>query len=132
MEGTFRLQRQTNRWARYAQVTVEVTACEEPDVVMGTDAFGWRRDRYGPDAWPCPYDDDLRQEAIDGARYALTRLTGPRPQVRVVIREIVERLADTGPDDVKFAAAHAVWHALGHEPADPPQIDQDGTPLFPA
>jgi hypothetical protein len=132
MEGTFRLQRQTSRWARFAQVTVEVIPCDaDPDVVIGADVFGWRRALYGPDAWPYPYDDDLRLEAMQGARYALEQVANPRPQVRVVIREILERTADTGPGDVKFAAAHAVWRAINREPADPPWIDQDGTPHFP-
>jgi hypothetical protein len=132
MEGTFRLRRQTSRWARFAEVTVEVTLSEEPEVMVGDDTFGWRRAVYGPDAWPYPYDDGLRREAEAGARYALQRLPGPSPRVRVVITEIIDRLVDTGPGDVKFAAAHAVWHAMGREPAELPRIDQDGTPVFPS
>jgi hypothetical protein len=132
VEGTFRLRRQTNRWARFADVTVEVTLSEVPEVVVGDDTFGWRRAVYGPDAWPYPYDDDLRREAAEGARYALERLHGPSPRVRVVITEIIDRLVDTGPGDVKFAAAHAVWRAMGREPAELPHIDQDGTPVFPS
>jgi hypothetical protein len=131
VEGTFRLRRQTSRWARFADVTARVTPSEEPAVVIGDDTFGWRRAVYGPDAWPYPYDDDLRREAAEGAWYALERLPGPSPRVRVVVTEIVDRLADTGPGAVKFAAAHAVWRALGREPAQLPHIDQDGTPAFP-
>lgn len=33
---------------------------------------------------------------------------------------------DTSRDDVKFAATHAVWEAIGHAPASPPYIDADG------
>ncbi|MFD7709323.1 hypothetical protein [Streptomyces sp. NPDC059786] len=131
MEGTFRLGRQTSRWARFAQVTVEVTARDEPAVVLGDDLFGRRRAVYGPDAWPYPYDDDLRREAAEGAWYALKRLAAPTPRVLVLVTEIVERPADTGPGDVRFAAAHAVWRAMEQEPADLPYIDQDGIPVFP-
>lgn len=128
----FRLLRQTSRWARFAQVTVEVTRCNEPTVRLGDDVFGWRRAVYSPDAWPCPYDDELRREASEGAGYALKRIASPTPQVLVFVTEIVERTADTGPGDVKFAAAYAVWRAIGQEPMDPPYIDQEGVPVFPS
>ena len=131
MKGTFRLLRQTSRWARFAEVTVEVTPFHQPHVVIGADTFGWRREVYGPDAWPYSHDGDLQREAAEGARYALQRLPGPAPQVRVLITKISERPADTGPGDVKFAAAHAVWHAIGQQPAELPVIGQNGTPLFP-
>lgn len=132
VEGTFRLLRQTSRWARFAEVTVEVTPCDAPAVMLGDDPFGWRRAVYGPDAWPCPYDDDLQREAAEGAWYALKRLASPTPWVRVIVTQIIERTADTGPGDVKFAAAHAVWRAMGQAPTDPPHIDQDGIPVFPS
>jgi hypothetical protein len=100
--------------------------------MLGDDPFGWRRAVYGPDAWACPYDDDLRREAAEGAWYALKRLASPTPRVLVIVTEIIERTADTGPGDVKFAAAHAVWRAMGQVPTDPPHIDQDGIPVFPS
>ncbi|NDU74413.1 hypothetical protein GWI34_17500 [Actinomadura sp. DSM 109109] len=131
MEGTFRLLRQTSRWAHFAEVTVEVAPAHQPDVAVGADTFGWRREVYGPDAWPYPHDDDLQREAAEGAWYALRHLPEPTPQVRVLITKIIERPADTGPGDVKFAAAHAVWRAIGQQPAEPPGIDQNGTPVLP-
>ena len=132
VEGTFRLQRQTSRWARFAQVTVEVTRYDEPSVRLGDDTFGWRRAVYGPDAWPGPHDDELRREAAEGAWYALKQLGSPPPRLLVSVTEIVERTADTGPGDVKFAAVHAVWQAVGQDPVAPPHINQDGVPVIPS
>ncbi|WP_146067963.1 hypothetical protein [Streptomyces sp. Ru72] len=86
-------------------MTVHVTPAPETLVEVGAEPFAWRRTLYGPQAWQCPYDDDLRNEAVEGGRYALRQLADQLPCVRVVITEIVERAADTGPGDVKFAAA---------------------------
>ncbi|MFH9350862.1 hypothetical protein [Kitasatospora sp. NPDC017646] len=132
MEGAFQLLRQTSRWARFARVRVQVTPADHTGVEVGPDPFGWRRPLYGPEAWACGYDDDLRAEAVSGVRYAWERLAGPdRPQVLVVITEIVERAADTGPGDVRFAAAHALWEAVGVEPSVRPYLAEDGPPVFP-
>ncbi|MGW5611732.1 hypothetical protein ACWEWI_37905 [Streptomyces sp. NPDC003753] len=104
-----------------------MTPTPETLVEVGAEPFGWRRTLYGPQAWQCPYDDALRNEAVEGSTYALHRLADQLPCVRVVITEIVERSVDTGPEDVKFAAAHALWQAVGlHSPVGP-HIDQDGT-----
>lgn len=47
MEGKYRLQRQTRRWARFAQVTVHGEPAGEPSVEMGIDVLGWRGTPYG-------------------------------------------------------------------------------------
>ncbi|MDX2622697.1 hypothetical protein PV356_24720 [Streptomyces sp. WI03-5b] len=71
-------------------------------------------------------------EARDGAWYALRELPVDVRSLLVEITEIAVAPADTGPGDVKFAAAHAVWQALGHLPSRPPFTGADGNPLFPA
>ncbi|MFE0460944.1 hypothetical protein ACFW1A_17010 [Kitasatospora sp. NPDC058965] len=117
MEGTFRLQRQTSRWARFAQVTVRAVAAAESGV------------RVGPDV--AADDQSGRAEACDGAWYALSRLPADARGIVVSVVAIVTAPADTGPGDVKFAAAHAVWAALGRQPAQLPWLGEDGNPVFP-
>ncbi|MFD7505980.1 hypothetical protein [Streptomyces sp. NPDC059850] len=132
VEGTHWLRRHTARWRRYARVTVRVVpAAGEATVEIGDDPYGWLRSVHGPDARPYVNDGDLRQEAVDGVRYALERLADPVLPVRVVVTEIQDLLVDTGPGDVKYAAAYALWDALGVEPPVCPYIDEDGTPVFP-
>jgi hypothetical protein len=53
------------------------------------------------------------------------------PDLLVSVVEIVTAPADTGPGDVKFAAAQAVWLAAGHAPHQLPWIDETGAALFP-
>lgn len=132
-EGSHWLRRHTARWHRFARVTVRVEpAAGETTVEIGDDPYGWLRTVYGPDALPYVNDDGLRQEAVDGVRYALERLAGPVPPLRVTITEIRDYLVDTGPGDVKYAAAYALWDALGVEPPVRPYLaEADGTPVFP-
>jgi len=132
-EGSHWLRRHTARWRRFARVTVRVVpAAGETTVEIGDDPYGWLRTVYGPDALPYANDDGLRQEAVDGVRYAVERLTGPVPPLRVTITEIMDYLVDTGPGDVKYAAAYALWDALGVEPPVCPYLaEADGTPVFP-
>ncbi|MFD9688532.1 hypothetical protein ACFXPX_05840 [Kitasatospora sp. NPDC059146] len=80
----------------------------------------------------CAEAERFREEARDGARYALMRLPEEARGVLVSVVEIVTAPADTGPGDVKFAAAHAVWRALGREPDRWPWTGEDGDPVFPA
>ncbi|PSL00252.1 hypothetical protein CLV63_102379 [Murinocardiopsis flavida] len=132
MEARYLLARQTSRWARYADVTVRAEPAVRNEAVVSGAAFAWRLDVYGPGAsYGEPYDNDAIAEARDGVRYALAVLSAGADPVRVEVTRIVDRLVDTGPGDVKFAAAHAVWRALGHEPADPPVLTPDGVPVFP-
>ena len=132
-EGAHWLRHHTGRWARFARVTVRVVpAAGETTVEIGDDPYGWLRTVYGSDARPYVNDGGLRQEAVDGVRYALERLAAPVPPVRVIVTEIQDYLVDTGPGDVKYAAAYALWDALGVEPPVRPYLaEADGTPVFP-
>ena len=133
MIGTFQLQRNTYRWARFARVAVQLAPATETSVVVGGDVFGWRRGEHGPGVQPSPWDDGRRVEAVSGVWYAWERLPDPRPPVRVVVREIVDSPVDTGPGDVKFAAAYALWDALGLTPPTVrPFLDAEGVPVFPS
>ncbi|MGW0165996.1 hypothetical protein ACWDWT_12485 [Streptomyces sp. NPDC003343] len=132
MEGKYRLQRQTSRWARFAQVTVHGTVASEPDVRMGVDVFGWRGRSYGTAVRASRAGDErIQAEAREGAWYAFMCLPEEARGVLVSVVEIVTAPADTGPGDVKFAAAHAVWQAVGREPDRHPWIGDDGNPVFP-
>ncbi|MFF9643331.1 hypothetical protein [Kitasatospora aureofaciens] len=132
MEGSYKLLRQTSRWARFAQVTVSGEASAEPAVQVGEDVFGWHVRSYGPTVGAVQVgDEQFRAEALDGVRYALARLPEESRRLSVSVVEIVTSPVDTGPGDVKFAAAHAVWAMVGRQPGRQPWIDADGTPVFP-
>ncbi|MFD9903136.1 hypothetical protein [Streptomyces sp. NPDC059063] len=128
MEGNCRLRRQTNRWARFAEVSVRLVPADRTEVVVRGDVFGGRRSAAAGAAG----DEGAVAEARDGAWYALRELPGHARGLLVEITEIVTAPADTGPGDVKLAAAHAVWRALGHQPSRPPFTGEDGNPVFPA
>jgi hypothetical protein len=72
----------------------------------------------------------MRAEAIAGAEDALGKVPDGRPQYRVTVTKIQDAPVDTGPGDVKLAAAHALWAALGFVPSEIPEIGKDG-PVFP-
>ncbi|GAA3741407.1 hypothetical protein HDA32_002492 [Spinactinospora alkalitolerans] len=132
MEATFRLARLVPFPPVYASVTVRVVPADGDEVEVGDEAFAWRLEAYGPHAcYGAPYDADLIAEAEEGAHYALARLPAGVGPVRVQVVDVRERPVDTGPGQVKFAAAHAVWRALGHEPADPPTVTAGGEVVFP-
>ncbi|MER7671658.1 hypothetical protein ABTY61_24810 [Kitasatospora sp. NPDC096128] len=134
MEGAYRLRRQTSRWARFAEVAVHVAVAAEPGVRMDAGLVE---------------EEGLREEAREGVWYALMRLPEEDRGVLVSVVDIVTAPADTGPGDVKFAAAHAVWRAVGREPGPGPRsrsgpgsgagpgldrwpwIGADGNPVFP-
>jgi hypothetical protein len=128
MEGTYWLRRQTSRWARFAQVGVRVTPAPHAEVVIGTGVF--ERGRWA--SFDCGMDSNSEAEAYEGAWYALKELPEKARGLLVEITAVVVAPADTGPGDVKFAAAHALWRALGHVPAHPPFRGEDGSPVFPA
>lgn len=130
--ATFRLRRQTSRWALFAEVIVQAEQADEYQAVLGTDVYAWRRSIYGPNAFfGGAYDEELCSAASDGARYALRHLPESAAKTRIRIVEIVESMADTTAEAVKFATAHAVWTVLGLEPDSPPWIDQEGNAHFP-
>ncbi|MEU7095281.1 hypothetical protein [Kitasatospora aureofaciens] len=132
VEGSYKLLRQTSRWARFARVTVSGETSAEPAVQVGADVFGWRVRSYGPTVGAVQVgDEQFRAEALDGVRYALARLPEESRGLSVSVVEIVTSPVDTGPGDVKFAAAHAVWAMVGRQPGRQPWIDADGVPVFP-
>ncbi|MEU2856114.1 hypothetical protein [Streptomyces syringium] len=128
MDGSFRLRRQTNRWARFAEVSVRVVPAASAGVVVRADVFRWNH----PAAVDGAGDTGAEAEARDGAWYALRELPAGLRSLLVEVTGIAIAPADTGPGDVKFAAAHAVWQALGHLPSRPPFTGEDGNPVFPA
>lgn len=93
-------------------------------VVVRADVFRWSH--------PAAADGSAEAEAREGAWYAVRELPASVRNLLVEITEIAVAPADTGPGDVKFAAAHAVWQALGHLPSRPPFTGEDGNPVFPA
>lgn len=76
---------------------------------------------YGPGA-VTRVPPDFRA-AESGAMLALAQASQP---LAVTVTTIEFPPADTTPDDVRFATAHAVWQAIGHAPDRPPYIDADG------
>jgi hypothetical protein len=102
-----------------------VKAAPRDSVAIADSAFAWRE--YPPGA----AGKLLSSEAIEGIRYALGKLPGDRPQYQVTVTRIEYTETDTGPGDVKLAAAHATWAALNFEPSEPPWISKDG-PVFPS
>lgn len=128
MDGIFRLRRQTNRWARFAEVSVRLEPAASAGVVVRADAFRWGHLAAVDGAG----DARAVVEAREGAWYALRELPAGVRGLLVEITEIALAPADTGPGDVKFAAAHAVWVASGYLPPRPPFTGQDGNPVFPA
>ncbi|MDP4501364.1 hypothetical protein [Nonomuraea turcica] len=132
MEATFRLARYVSGLGHWAEVTVHVTLADQAEVVVGEEAFAWLYRVYGPDATTQgPAFDEVKKEAVDGVRHALQALSAGAQPVRVLITEIHDTPVDTNEGDVKFAAAHAVWQALGHEPEHRPWIREDGVVVFP-
>ncbi|MFJ1594442.1 hypothetical protein ACIOD0_29985 [Kitasatospora albolonga] len=128
MDGIFRLRRQTNRWARFAEVRVRVVPAASAGVVVRADVFRGSHPAVADGAG----DSGALAEARAGAWYALRELPVGVRSWSVEITEIAVAPADSGPGDVKFAAAHAVWQALGHLPSRPPFTGEDGNPVFPA
>ncbi|MEV8322316.1 hypothetical protein [Kitasatospora sp. NPDC056731] len=126
-DGIYRLRRQTNRWARFAEVSVRLVPVASAGIVVRAAVFGRNGSAVVDDAG----DPGAEAEAREGVRYALRELPAGIRGWLVEITGIVIAPADTGPGDVKFAAAHAVWHALGHLPSRPPFTGEDGNPVFP-
>lgn len=110
-------------WAR-----VVAAPAASPQVQVSPDACRWLTERYGPNA-VTDVPLDFKAAAESGAMVALAQVGQP---LAVTVATIDFTPADTTPDDVKFATAHAVWQAIGHTPASPPYIDADGVHFPPA
>jgi hypothetical protein len=125
VEATYRLAKQFSHGAHWARVTASVEAAPQDRVAIADAAFAWREYSSGP------YGELLSAEAVEGVLYALGKLPADRPQYHVTVSKIEYTETDTGPGDVKLAAAHATLTALDFEPSDPPWISKDG-PVFPS
>jgi hypothetical protein len=88
----------------------------------------WLAESYGPDA-VTDVPSEFKAAAESGTMLALAEVSQP---FAVTVTAIRFAPADTTPDDVRFATAHAVWQAIGHAPASPPYIDDDGVHFPPA
>lgn len=66
---------------------------------------------------------EYKDAAKSGAMLALAQLS---ESLAVTVMTIRCAPADTTPDDVKLAAANAVWQAIGDAPASLPYSEADG------
>lgn len=109
-EATYRLTHVNGGTFHFAKVTVAVrTTTHAATAVPGTAPFAWRKDAYGPYAYALDTDADHLAEALDGARLALSVASH---DVLAVVTEISTSV-DTLPGDVRYAAGHALWRAVG-------------------
>jgi hypothetical protein len=109
-EATYRLVHVNGGTLHFAKVTVAVHTTTQPaTVVPGAAPFAWRKDVYGAYAYALDTDADHLAEALDGARLAL------RVAFRDVLAVVTEicTSVDTWPGDVRYAAGHALWQAVG-------------------
>ena len=127
MEGEYWLRRYA-RVLHWARVGVVVIPADSTRVQVSPAACTWLAGQYGPGA-ATAVPEDFKAAAESGAVLALAQVAEP---FAVTVATIVFAPADTAPDDVKFATAHAVWAAVGHAPASPPFIDADGVHFPPA
>jgi hypothetical protein len=127
VEGEYWLKRQV-RVGHWARVRVRVEPAGERAVRVAADACAWLADVHGPRAVTA-VPEDLRAAAESGAGLALAEagIDGA-----VSVTEIRFTTVDTSADDVRFAAAWAVWRAIGHEPVHAPYIDREGVHFPPA
>jgi hypothetical protein len=121
MEGEYLLKRYV-RVLHWARVHVVAAPADSPQVQVSPGACMWLTEVYGPNAGT-NVDPNFKAAAESGAMLALAHVSEP---LAVTVTTIEFTPADTTPDDVKFATAHAVWQAIGHAPASLPYIDADG------
>jgi hypothetical protein len=108
--ATYRLAHVDGGTFHFAKVTVAVRTTMQPaTVVPGAAPFAWRKNAYGPYAYALDTDADHLAEALDGARLALG--VAPRDVLAVVTE--ISTSVDTPPGDIRYAAGHALWRALG-------------------
>ncbi|MEV0715620.1 hypothetical protein [Asanoa sp. NPDC050611] len=124
MEASYRLSKYVNKVFHWARVTVSADVAEQDSITVAEDVFALRGYPPGVEV------DAMRSEAVDGVRYALGKLPQGGPRYEVTVIQIEDAPADTGPGDVKLAAAQATWAALQFLPTEPPSFDHSG-PVFP-
>jgi hypothetical protein len=123
VEGSYRLRSQRHGTGHVADVRVAVDLGRPTATHVSDSAFAWLHRSYPNASLVSGWHDELVGAATVGINYALevVGLTGA-----VWILEIGYAPADTGPDDVRFAAAFATWDAIGQTPPDLPWIDESG------
>ncbi|MFJ3405230.1 hypothetical protein [Promicromonospora sp. NPDC090134] len=128
--GEYRLRRVHDRLFHYAHVVVAAQHATTNTVSAGTAPFAWRLDAYGPFAYALDTDAGLIDEAVDGAERALAALPAGSGAFFAVVTSIRTSNVDTLPGDVRYAAGHALWRAVGHERADAREVS-GGRLVFP-
>lgn len=104
-----------------------VPAARSEVAPIGDEAFAWRLDVYGPGArYGGSFDAEWADAARQGAEYALACLATSAPSVRVTITTAKDAPADTTFNDMKYAAAQAVWSALDVRPPHEPTLHDGG------
>ncbi|MFD7022409.1 hypothetical protein [Promicromonospora sukumoe] len=127
--GEYRLRHMHHKLVHYAHVVVAARPATTNAVSAGTAPFAWRLDSYGPFAYALDTDTELVDEAVDGAKRALDALSGGAAFFAVVT-SIQTSNVDTFPGDVRYAAGHALWRAVGHPRTDAREV-RDGRLVFP-
>ncbi|MBB4956608.1 hypothetical protein [Micromonospora polyrhachis] len=102
MIATSRVARQTNRWVRFAAVTVQVFPAVADEVTVAPGVL---------------HDEAQWQEAVCGAHEALRHVPTGRGRHRVTVVDALTTEVDTGAGDVYEATAQAVRLALSLDPS---------------
>jgi hypothetical protein len=121
MEGEYWLKRHV-RFLHWARVRIVAYPADSSQAQVSPDACMWLTGPYGPGA-VTNVPSEFKAAAESGAMLALAQVS---ELLAVTVTKIEFAPADTLPDDVKFATAHAVWQAIGYAPVNPPYIDADG------
>src|SRR5580704_9097855 len=98
MDGDHRLVQQ-RPGPHYALVRVVLEPRTQRTVYISPNAFSWLREAYGDGAREGPGHVDLKQEAVEGASFALVDAAFGG---EVTVTEIRYANADTAPGDVRF------------------------------
>ncbi len=128
--GEYRLRLIRGGLPHWASVTVAAQRSSTNAVVAGTAPFGWRLDVYGPYAYRLDTDSEAIDEAVDGVQQALDALPTDSGSFLAVVATIQTATVDTLPGDVRYAAGHALWNAVGHPQADVREVVR-GRLVFP-
>lgn len=128
--GEYRLRLIRGGMPHWASVTVAAQRSSTNAVVLGTAPFAWRLDAYGPFAYRLDTDSEAMDEAVDGAQRALDALPADSGSFLAVVVAIQTSTVDTLPGDVRYAAGHALWSAVGHQRDDVREVVR-GRLVFP-
>jgi len=103
-----------NGLPHFARVSLAIEcASEPPDIIFSCSGTGFTSQGY-VEQMPATGYDDWKGGARAGISFALSLVR--HTSCRVDVREIDGLTTDTNPTIVGYAAALAVWQALGFEP----------------